>query len=80
MATAEYDLLCAFETHHVRRIRAVLDAGLDIRAPISYARLGLLPQVQRREADIYANIRCLLRAAGRSVPPLDNVPNRYLSQ
>lgn len=48
--------------------------------PISYAQLGLLPQVHRCEADIYANIRRLLEAAGRQVPPLDNVPNRYLKQ
>ena len=46
--------------------------------PISYAQLGLLPQVHRRERDIYANIRRLLKASGRTVPPLDNVPNRYL--
>ena len=46
--------------------------------PLSYAQMGLLPQVHREEADTYANIRRLLRAAGRSVPPLDNVPNRYL--
>ena len=46
--------------------------------PISYAQLGLLPQVHREERDIYDNIRLLLEAAGRPVPPLDNVPNRYL--
>jgi ankyrin repeat protein len=46
--------------------------------PISYAQLGLLPQVHRSEHDIYANIRLLMAAAGRKVPPLDNVPNRYL--
>ncbi|HEX7679401.1 MAG TPA: ankyrin repeat domain-containing protein [Thermoanaerobaculia bacterium] len=46
--------------------------------PISYAQLGLLPQMHRRELDIYANIRRLLEASGRNVPPLDNVPNRYL--
>ena len=46
--------------------------------PISYAQIGLLPQVHRSERDIYANIRLLLEAAGRKVPPLDNVPNRYL--
>jgi hypothetical protein len=40
--------------------------------------MGLMPQVHRREADIYANIRRLLEASRRSVPPLDNVPNRYL--
>ena len=46
--------------------------------PVSYAQLGLMPQVHRRERDIYANIRLLLEAAGRPVPPLANVPNRYL--
>lgn len=46
--------------------------------PISYAQMGLLPQVTRSERDIYSNIRCLLEASGRKVPPLDNVPNRYL--
>jgi hypothetical protein len=46
--------------------------------PISYAQMGLLPHVHRLERDIYQNIRNLLQAAGRPVPPLDNVPNRYL--
>jgi hypothetical protein len=46
--------------------------------PISYAQLGLLPQMHRAERDIYANIARLLEAAGRDLPPLDNVPNRYL--
>ena len=46
--------------------------------PISYAQFGLLPQVHRKERDIYDNIRVLLDAAGRTVPPLSNVPNRYL--
>ncbi len=46
--------------------------------PVSYAQLGLMPQVHRRERDIYHNIRLLLEAAGRPVPPLANVPNRYL--
>ena len=46
--------------------------------PISYAQVGLFPQVHRSERDIYSNIRLLLEAAGRNVPPLDNVPNRYL--
>lgn len=47
--------------------------------PISYAQCGLLPQVHRQEQDIYENIALLLRSAGRVVPPLDNVPNRYLT-
>lgn len=46
--------------------------------PISYAQLGLLPQMHRDERDVYANVRTLLKAAGRTVPPLENVPNRYL--
>ena len=46
--------------------------------PVSYAQLGLMPQVHRRERDIYANIRLLLEAAGRPAPLLANVPNRYL--
>jgi hypothetical protein len=46
--------------------------------PISYAQFGLLPQVHRQERDIYDNIKLLVATAGRAVPPLDNVPNRYL--
>jgi hypothetical protein len=46
--------------------------------PVSYAQCGLMPQVHRREPDIYANIRMLLEAARRPIPPLANVPNRYL--
>lgn len=47
--------------------------------PISYAQFGLLPQVHRQERDIYENIKLLLSAAGRTIPPFDNVPNRYLT-
>ncbi|WP_457323040.1 ankyrin repeat domain-containing protein [Roseateles sp. P5_E11] len=46
--------------------------------PLSYAQLGLLPQMQRTEADTYANIVELLAALGRPAPRLGNVPNRYL--
>lgn len=46
--------------------------------PISFAQLGLMPQVHRNERDIYANIKLLLEASGRKVPALANVPNRYL--
>ncbi|HEX7070171.1 MAG TPA: hypothetical protein VF190_05175, partial [Rhodothermales bacterium] len=46
--------------------------------PISYAQFGLLPQVHRRERDIYDNIKLLLEGAGRTIPPIENVPNRYL--
>jgi hypothetical protein len=48
--------------------------------PVSYAQMGLLPQMQRTERDCYENVRALLQAAGRTVPPLDNVPNRYLAR
>jgi ankyrin repeat protein len=48
--------------------------------PISYAQLGLLPQMQRAEEDCYENVKALLQASGRVVPPLDNVPNRYLAK
>ncbi|HEX4824079.1 MAG TPA: hypothetical protein VFV19_07180 [Candidatus Polarisedimenticolaceae bacterium] len=46
--------------------------------PVSYAQHGLMPQVHRDERQIYDNVRALLEAAGRTVPPLPNVPNRYL--
>lgn len=46
--------------------------------PVSYAQLGRLPQMHRSDRDIFGNVRSLLEAAGRSVPPLENVPNRYL--
>jgi ankyrin repeat protein len=46
--------------------------------PVSFAQMGLLPQVHRSEKDIYSNVKALLEAGGRSVPPLENVPNRYL--
>ncbi len=47
--------------------------------PLSYAQLGLLAQMHRSEKDTYQNLRTLLQAAGRWVPPLENVPNRYLN-
>jgi len=46
--------------------------------PVSYAQLGLLPQMHPDERDVYANVRLLLESGGRSIPPLGNVPNRYL--
>lgn len=46
--------------------------------PISYAQIGLLPQVHRNEHDIYANIQAIVKASGRKMPLLNNVPNRYL--
>jgi len=47
--------------------------------PVSYAQAGLLSQMHRSERDVYANVRRLLEAGGRRVPPLSNVPNRYLA-
>jgi len=46
--------------------------------PISYAQCGLLPQMHRRERDVGQVVRLLLKASGRPVPPLNNIPNRYL--
>ncbi|HTI71859.1 MAG TPA: ankyrin repeat domain-containing protein [Candidatus Limnocylindria bacterium] len=46
--------------------------------PLSYCQMGLLRQFQRREKDTYANIKLLLAAGKRIVPPLENIPNRYL--
>lgn len=46
--------------------------------PISFAQMGLLPQVHRNEHDVYANIEIMLNALGRRIPRLENVPNRYL--
>ena len=48
--------------------------------PISYAQLGLTPQVHRREEDIYSNIERMLLASERRSPPLDNIPNKYLQK
>lgn len=48
--------------------------------PVSYAQLGLLPQMHRREEDVYANIKLLLEAAGRSIESPRNVPNQYLKR
>ena len=47
--------------------------------PISYAQMGLMPQVHRRQEDIYTNVEFLLKAAGRTCPPFENVPNKYLN-
>lgn len=47
-------------------------------SPIAYAQCGLLPQMHRSESDIYSNISFLVDAAGRQMPILTNIPNRYL--
>jgi hypothetical protein len=46
--------------------------------PVSYAQCGLLPQFHRKEREIYDIVRRLLEAGGRPVPPMGNVPNKYL--
>ena len=46
--------------------------------PLSYAQFGLLPQVHRTERDIYHNLKLMLGAAKRIIPPLENIPNRYV--
>jgi hypothetical protein len=48
--------------------------------PIAYAQLGCLPQMHRKEVDVAGNVKRLLAAARRTVPPLVNVPNRYLGK
>lgn len=52
---------------------------MDI-TPISYAQLGLLPQVHRDERDIYSNVRALVHSTGAVCPPWLNIPNRYLAE
>jgi ankyrin repeat protein len=48
--------------------------------PISYAQMGLMPQVHRNESDTYSNIEGLLNASGRRMPELRNVPNCYVAR
>lgn len=48
--------------------------------PLSFAQMGLLPQVHRKETDIYANIRKMRSAAGKAELILRNVPNAYLKR
>lgn len=46
--------------------------------PISYCALGSLPQFHRQEADLAANIRLMLAASDRPIPPMANIPNAYV--
>lgn len=48
-------------------------------SPISFAQFGRLPQFHRTERDTWDAVSRLLTAAGRPVPPFNNVPNRYLA-
>lgn len=47
--------------------------------PLAYAQLGLLPQMHRDPTHVDATVRALLAAAGRPVPAMANVPNRYVA-
>jgi Ankyrin repeat len=79
-------LLAAGASTHIRLPGITWGKGFEWETtcfdvtPISYAQLGLLPQMQRTEHDSYENVKTLLLASGRSIPPLDNVPNRYLAR
>jgi Ankyrin repeat len=48
--------------------------------PISFAQMGLMPQVHRSETEIYSNVRRMLVSMQRHVPDLGNIPNRYLNK
>lgn len=87
------DLLIEMYTRSDRFVgclRAMIDAGahgtyddllpvlFDV-SPISFAQFGRLPQFHRTERDTWDAVSRLLIAAGRPVPPFDNVPNRYLA-
>lgn len=48
--------------------------------PLAYAQLGTLPQMHRDPRHIDGVVRALLAAAGRPVPAMKNVPNRYLTR
>jgi ankyrin repeat protein len=77
-------LLAAGARSDVRLAGITWGAGMEWETtlfdvtPVSYAQFGLLPQVHRDERDIRDNVKALLTAAGRPVPLLANVPNRYL--
>lgn len=48
--------------------------------PISYAMMGLLPQFQRSEKDIYEVVSILLKAAYKIDYSPSNLPNKYLKR
>jgi len=47
--------------------------------PLAYAQLGTLPQMHRDPLHVDGIVRVLLAAAGRVVPEMPNVPDRYLT-
>jgi hypothetical protein len=61
LSTVEFDLLVAFETHDVSRIRDILDAGLDARSVIKGRSLvNNLAVMYARSDDFPACLRLLL--------------------
>ncbi len=48
--------------------------------PISYTEMGLLPQFQRNETQIYGNVQLLIREAYQINYQAPNIPNRYLKK
>ncbi|QQS28704.1 MAG: ankyrin repeat domain-containing protein [Sphingobacteriales bacterium] len=46
--------------------------------PISYAMMGLLPQFQRKENDIYQVVQLMMRSAFDIDYKPENIPNKYL--
>jgi hypothetical protein len=48
--------------------------------PISYAMMGLLPQFQRTEKDVYEVVRLLMKAAFDVEYKPMNIPNKYLNK
>jgi len=48
--------------------------------PVAYAQLGTLPQMHRDPVHVDGVVRALLTAAGRVVPEMPNVPNRYVAR
>ena len=68
------------EYGHTATAAKQMELGAEVDARAAADDFGLLPQMKRTEQDCYANVVELLRAAGRAVPPLGNVPNRYLAR
>ena len=59
MATVEFDLLCAFETHAADEIRAILDRGFDVRSMLKGRPVvNHLLEMYARSADPPAPRRC----------------------
>jgi hypothetical protein len=65
MSTLEYDLLGAIEVHSVDEIRAILDAGFDVRTPVKGKSLvASLTEMYSRSDAFPACLRLLLDRGG----------------